>query len=180
MIEISLKGRGGQGVVTAGELLTKAVIAEGKYAQSIPFFGGERRGAPVSSEVRVSDKPIPLHRRVYNPDVVTVFDTTLLEILNPLEGIKENGVLIINSDNPKKYWKNTYYVNATEIARGLGLVVAGWSVVNTAMLGALVKVTGITDPELLEEAVMEEFPGKIGELNAKAILLGSREVRALD
>lgn len=76
--------------------------------------------------------------------------------------------------------ENTYYVNATEIARGLGLVVAGWSVVNTAMLGALVKVTGITDPELLEEAVMEEFPGKIGELNAKAILLGSREVRALD
>lgn len=78
-----IKGQRRSGVVTAGELLTKAVIAEGKYAQSIPFFGGERRGAPVSSEVRVSDKPIPLHRRVYNPDVVTVFDTTLLEILNP-------------------------------------------------------------------------------------------------
>ncbi|WP_048057593.1 2-oxoacid:acceptor oxidoreductase family protein [Metallosphaera cuprina] len=180
MIEISLKGRGGQGVVTAGELLTKSVIAKGKYAQSIPFFGGERRGAPVSSEVRISDEPIPLHRRVYNPDVVVVFDTTLIPLINPLEGLKDNGILLINSDNPKKYWKNTYYVNATEIARSLGLVVAGWSVVNTAMLGALAEMTKVVEPELLETSVMEEFPGKLGELNAKAVFLGTKEVKSLD
>ncbi|AWR99200.1 2-oxoacid:acceptor oxidoreductase family protein [Metallosphaera hakonensis] len=180
MIEISLKGRGGQGVVTAGELLTRAVIAKGKYAQSIPFFGGERRGAPVSSEVRISDEPISLHRRVYNPDVVTVFDTTLISLMNPLEGIKDNGILLINSDNPKKYWKNTFYLNATDIARSLGLVVAGWSVVNTAMLGALVQVTKVVEPELVEESVKETFPGKLGELNAKAIYLGWKEVKALD
>ncbi|QKR00308.1 pyruvate synthase [Metallosphaera tengchongensis] len=180
MIEISLVGRGGQGVVTAGEILAKASIQEGKYAQSIPFFGGERRGAPVRSEVRISEEPILLHRRVYNPDVVVVFDTTLIDVINPLEGIKDNGILILNSGNPKKLWKRTYYVDATRIAISLGLVMAGWSVVNTAMLGALDRVLGVAKLETLETVVEEEFKGRIGELNAKAMALGKREVRELD
>lgn len=180
MIEISLKGRGGQGVVTAGEIMAKAAIVEGKYAQSIPFFGGERRGAPVSCEVRISDQPISLHRRVYNPDVVTVFDATLMDLLNPLTGIKEGGILLINTDNPRRYWNRTYYVDATGIARSLGLNIAGWAVVNTAMVGALLSVTKLVDIGTAEEVVKEEFPGKLGELNVEAMYLGFKEVRALD
>jgi len=88
MLEISLKGRGGQGVVTAGELLVSAAIKEGIYGQSIPFYGGERRGAPVTSEVRVSKEPIFMHRRVYNPDIIAVFDPSLINLENLLEGLK--------------------------------------------------------------------------------------------
>lgn len=180
MIEISLKGRGGQGVVTAGEILARAAIREGKYAQSIPFFGGERRGAPVSSEVRISDEPIPLHRRVYNPDFVTVFDSSLMDMLNPLQGMKENGSLVVNTDNPKRYWRKTYYIDATGIARSLGLIIAGWTVVNTTVLGALISVSQLVSVESAEEVVKEEFPGKMGELNAEALYLGFKEVKALD
>ncbi|EZQ11237.1 MULTISPECIES: 2-oxoacid:acceptor oxidoreductase family protein [Acidianus] len=176
MLEISLKGRGGQGVVTAGELLAKGAIIEGLFAQSVPFFGGERRGAPVSSEVRVSDSPIPLHRRVYNPDMVAVFDPSLMEILRPLEGIKNDGILVINSNSPKSYWKNTYFLDATAIAMSIGLTIGGWSVVNTAMLGAMVKVSRIVDVNAIEDAVKEEFPGKLGEINAEAVEMGYKEV----
>ncbi|MGC9142957.1 MAG: 2-oxoacid:acceptor oxidoreductase family protein, partial [Candidatus Micrarchaeia archaeon] len=89
MIEISLHGRGGQGVVAAGELLVRAAVKQGIYAQSIPFFGGERRGAPVRSGVRISDRPIYTHEGIKNADIITVFDTSLLNIIN-IGILKEN------------------------------------------------------------------------------------------
>jgi len=117
--EISLFGRGGQGVVTAGELLVSAAVKDGLYGQSIPFYGGERRGAPVRSDVRISDEPLYLHRRTYNSDVVAVFDSTLLDILKVTEGLKEDGSMLINSKRLLKVWKNTYVVDAsTMLARG--------------------------------------------------------------
>ncbi|MCH4816364.1 MAG: 2-oxoacid:acceptor oxidoreductase family protein [Saccharolobus sp.] len=180
LIELALRGRGGQGIVTAGELVTKAMVLEDKYAQSIPFFGGERRGAPVVSFLRLSDKPILLHREVYNPDGVAIFDTSLIQIINVTEGLKENGFLLLNTNTPKRIWKNEYIVDATSIAKELGLVVAGWAVVNTAMIGALVKILGQPSLHSLEEAVKEEFPGKIGELNAEAVEMGYKEVKRVD
>ncbi|MCI2414775.1 MAG: 2-oxoacid:acceptor oxidoreductase family protein [Candidatus Aramenus sp.] len=181
MIELSIKGRGGQGVVTAGELLVASSISEGYYGQSIPFYGGERRGAPVTSEVRLSKEPIFLHRRVYNPDVVAVFDAFLFSATNPLEGLKENGKVLMNSSNPRKVWRETYVVDATKIAQDIGLVIAGWAVVNTAMVGALASLLKeYVDLDALEEVVKEEFPGKLGEMNAEAVSLGYRGVKKVD
>lgn len=180
LIELALRGRGGQGVVTAGELVVKAMVMEDKYAQSIPFYGGERRGAPVVSFLRLSDQPIFLHREVYNPDGVAVFDPSLVQLMNVVEGIRENGFLLVNTPEAKRWWKNEYIVDATSIAKELSLVVAGWAVVNTVMIGALAKVLGQPSLTSLEEAVKEEFPGKLGELNAEAVERGYKEVRKVD
>ena len=178
--EISLKGRGGQGVVTAGELLVASAIKQGYYAQSIPFYGGERRGAPVTSDVRISNEPILLHSHVYNPDIVAVFDSSLLHIMNVTENLKPEGVVIINSKQPYKVGPHTYVVDATDIAKELGLVIAGWPVVNTAMAGAIANVTRTIDLDDLEETIKETFEGKLGELNAEAAYRGFKEVRRID
>lgn len=180
LLELALRGRGGQGVVTAGEMVVKASVLEDSYAQSIPFYGGERRGAPVVSFLRISDQPIFLHREVYNPDGVVVFDSSLIQVINVTEGIKESGFLLINTPEPKRWWKNEYIVDATSIAKDLNLIVAGWAVVNTAMIGALAKVLGRPSISSLEKVVKEEFPGKLGELNAEAVERGYKEVRRID
>ncbi|WP_338604560.1 2-oxoacid:acceptor oxidoreductase family protein [Sulfolobus tengchongensis] len=180
LIELALRGRGGQGVVTAGELIVKALVLEDKYGQSIPFYGGERRGAPVVSFIRLSDKPILLHREVYNPDGVAVFDPSLLQIVNVTEGLKGNGFLLLNTPEAKRAWKNEYIVNATSIAKELGLVIAGWAVVNTAMVGALVRILGQPSLTALEEAVKDQFSGKLGELNVEAVERGYKEVKRVD
>jgi pyruvate ferredoxin oxidoreductase gamma subunit len=180
LTEIILRGRGGMGVVTAGEILVKAAVKEDKYGQSIPFFGGERRGAPVVSYVRLSDEPIYMHREVINADLVAVFDSTLFDIVNVFEGLKENGILLANTRNPKRYWKKTFYVNAYDIADKLGLVMAGWRLVNMPMVGAIAKISGLISIRSVEEAIKETFEGKIGELNAEAARLGYEEVREVD
>ncbi|MGC9105528.1 MAG: 2-oxoacid:acceptor oxidoreductase family protein [Thermoprotei archaeon] len=178
--EISLFGRGGQGVVTAGELLVSAAVKDGLYGQSIPFYGGERRGAPVRSDVRISDQPIYMHRRTYNPDIVAVFDPSLLEIMKVTEGLKEDGIVLVNSKQNVKVWKNTYVVDATDIAKELGLVIAGWPVVNTAMAGALVNLLKTVKLDALIEAIKETFPGKLGDLNVESAKLGYEKVRRVD
>jgi pyruvate ferredoxin oxidoreductase gamma subunit len=176
VIEISLHGRGGQGVVAAGELLVRAAVKQGIYAQSIPFFGGERRGAPVRSGVRISDRPIYTHEGIKNADIITVFDTSLLNIIN-IGILKENGSLLVNAPSVQKIVSNTYYVDATSIAKSLGLVIAGWPLVNTALMGALAKLSGLVNIEDLKAIAKEQFSGERGELNAQAIELGANRVR---
>jgi len=178
VIEISLHGRGGQGVVAAGELLVKGAVKQGIYAQSIPFFGGERRGAPVRSGVRISDSPIYTHESIKDADIMAIFDVSLLDVVD-LHILKDGGSLLINSPSPKKIVQNTYYVDATSIAKSLGLVIAGWPLVNTPLMGALAKISGIVNVEDLEAIAIEQF-GRRGELNAKAIELGANGVRKLD
>src|SRR4030067_422369 len=97
MIEIRWHGRGGQWAVTSVEMLALAAIEEGKYAQGFPSFGPERRGAPVIAFARVDEKPIRLRSKIYQPDVVVVLDPTLLKILDPSQGLKPGGLLIINT-----------------------------------------------------------------------------------
>ena len=176
-LEIVLRGRGGMGVVTAGEILVKAAVLEGKYGQSIPSYGGERRGAPVTSYVRLSDEPIYIHRDVYNADLIGVFDPSLFKVMNPLEGLKEDGILVINTKTPQKLWKRTFYLDAVEIAEKLNLIIAGWRLVNIPMVGAIARITGMISLDAIEEAVKEEFEGKLGETNAEAAKLGYEMVR---
>src|SRR5208282_3368859 len=97
MFEIRIHGRGGQGVVTAAELLSLAAFAEGKHAQAFPSFGSERTGAPVVAFCRISDKEIRLREPIQNPDALIVQDPTLFKGLDVTEGLKHDGYLIINT-----------------------------------------------------------------------------------
>ena len=171
MIEMRFHGRGGQGAVTSAELVAQAVIANGKYATAFPSFGPERRGAPVVAFARVADEPIRVRAKVYNPDVVIVLDPSLLEIAQPTHGLRDNGILIINSSkDPETVRKELSYkgklaiVDASRIARE----VIGLPITNTTMVGALVKGTGLLKVDSLEEPFRRRF-GKIAERNIQAM-----------
>jgi len=147
-IEIRWHGRGGQGAKTAALLVADAVISTGKIAQGFPEYGPERMGAPVKCFNRISDKEIRIHCAVENPSIVLVLDETLIETVNVLEGVPEDGTLIINSeksaaDYQKKlnFKGKVYTVDASGIAKkNIGL-----NKPNTPMLGALVAATGLFD-----------------------------------
>lgn len=171
--EIRWHGRGGQGAVTASELLAKAAFLEGMYVTAFPFFGAERRGAPVMSFNRISDEPIMVRSQIYEPDVVVVMDPTLLIAVDVAYGLKEGGMLIINTaKKPKEIGVKGPFsiasVDATEVSLELGLLVAGSPVLNTPMLGAFSKATRLVSLGSIVEVIKEEWPGPAGEMNAKA------------
>ena len=172
MKEIRIHGRGGQGGVTAAELLAHAAFMEGKWAQSFAFFGAERRGAPVEAFLRIADKPNPIRSRIYKPDYVLVFDPKLLEIVRVTEGLKKDGTIIINTTkNPEEIGITGHRVatvDATGIALELNLLVAGLPVVNTTMTGAFAGATGEIKLESVMEAIRKRWPGPVGEKNAEA------------
>ena len=105
MKEIRIHGRGGQGSVTAAELIAVAAFEDKKFSQAFPAFGVERRGAPVMAFARISDKPIRIRSQVYEPDYVVVQDVTLLDVVNVASGLKSDGKIIINTDRPKEKLK---------------------------------------------------------------------------
>ena len=173
MYKIKLYGLGGQGVVTAAGILSHAVsIYEMKYAKTVPAYGHERRGAPVFSDVMVDDKPILLNSFVYEPDIVIVFDASVMEKgIDIGKGIHEKTLLVINTDQDdvltrvkEKYsFQRIYYVNATKIA----VENIGRNIPNGPMLGALVN-TGIVEIDSIKKSLAEFFKQKGGEKNVKA------------
>jgi 2-oxoacid:acceptor oxidoreductase gamma subunit (pyruvate/2-ketoisovalerate family) len=178
MIEVRWHGRGGQGAVTAAEILAHAAINEGKYAQAFPSFGPERRGAPVVAFNRFDEKPIWTRSDVYEPDVVVVLDPTLLKNVNVVEGLKSNGSVILNTSKKPGEVKEKYgfkFRTATVNATRIALDVIGIPVVNTAMLGAFLKATNILKLDSVLEAVKERFTGKIGEKNVEAVIRAYKE-----
>ncbi|MFC1928447.1 2-oxoacid:acceptor oxidoreductase family protein [Chloroflexota bacterium] len=172
LVEIRWHGRGGQGAVTSAELLARAAINEGKYAQAFPSFGPERRGAPVLAFDRISEKkPIRIRAEVTEPDVVIALDPTLLRIVNVTSGLKEKGILVLNTRKPLSDIESEIgtkchlaVVDATRIAREL----LGVPIVNTTMLGALLRATGVVELESLSEPLMHRF-GRLGERNMEAM-----------
>ncbi|EHP89129.1 pyruvate ferredoxin oxidoreductase subunit gamma [Methanotorris formicicus] len=165
MIEIRFHGRGGQGAVTAAQILAKAAFYDGKYCQAFPYFGVERRGAPVMAFTRIDDKKIRLRCQIYEPDYVVVQDATLLDSVDVTNGLKNGGKVIINMVKDIKLGDcDTYCIDAT----GIALDVLGVPIVNTTMLGAFAGVTGEVTIESLKKAIMETFSAKLGEKNAKA------------
>jgi len=144
ILEVRWHGRGGLGAVTSAELVARAAISEGKYAQSFPSFGPERRGAPVLAFLRISDESIKTRTVIYEPDIAVVLDPTLLRAVDVASGLKDNGKLIINSRKSPEQLKSEFgykwpvaAVNATKIA---GETI-GMPITNTAMIGALLKIT---------------------------------------
>lgn len=173
MIEIRWHGRGGQGAITAAQLLAEAAyIYEGKYPTASPSFGAERRGAPIMASTRISDEKIYRRSQIINPDVVIVLDDTLLRTVDVTAGLKENGIIIINSkknsdDLGLKNSFNTYTIDVTSIAEELNLYAAGSLVLNTPILGAIVKILKITSLENIKKVISEKFPNDDG-VNALA------------
>lgn len=160
MIELRFHGRGGQGAVTSAELLAHAAIAEGRYAQSFPSFGPERRGAPVLAFARISDEKIFLREQVYEPDVVLVLDPALLDIVNVADGVKDGGVVIVNTaEEPDSIRRRKGYscqvctVNAQSIA----LEVLKRPIVNTTMLGGAIRARDMVRLESLKHPLEDRF-----------------------
>jgi 2-oxoacid:acceptor oxidoreductase gamma subunit (pyruvate/2-ketoisovalerate family) len=169
MIELRIHGRGGQGAVVASKTLAQAAFLAGRYVQSYPDYGVERRGAPVVAFARIAEPGDDLFVRqdIREPHHLLVLDATLLDTANPLAGLRPDGWVVVNTPDPPeklgivpKFRVAT--VNATEIAIRHGLGTAAQPVVNTAILGAFVRATGIVEfPDLLkaieyEVPVMEE------------------------
>lgn len=167
LIEIRIHGRGGQGAKTASELLVDTALGKGKYIQSFPEYGPERSGAPMKAFARISDEPIYVHSGVTSPGIVAVIDPTLLDTVDVTEGLREDGILLVNTNLPpsdirKKLNFNkgkVYTVDASKIA----LETIGLPLPNTSILGALVKVTALIKLEELEERIKDKFLKKIGE-----------------
>jgi 2-oxoacid:acceptor oxidoreductase gamma subunit (pyruvate/2-ketoisovalerate family) len=183
ILEVRWHGRGGQGAWTASELLARAAIAEGKYIQSFPEFGPERMGAPVTAFTRISTEPIRLHCAVYNPDVVAVLDPTLLKAVKVADGLsEESGNIIVNSkDSPAEVRKalstekgKVWSVPATEIA----IKILGTPITNTAMLGAVARVTGIVSLKSVEAMVKGRFRPDVAEKNFAVVKEAYEEVRS--
>ncbi len=159
MIEIRFHGRGGQGAVVASEILATALFKEKKFVQTFPEFGVERRGAPVQAFLRYADSPIKIRYKVYNPDHIVIFDKVLINQVPIFEGLKKGGWVLINSNvKPSEYNLPDYSVatvDATAIAIKYKLGPKTSPIVNTAMLGAILRILPIISMETLEESIRE-------------------------
>ena len=165
VIEIRFHGRGGQGAVIASELLAQAAFLEGKYPQSFPFFGVERRGAPVTAFTRIDDAPIRIRTSITDPDIVVVLDAQLMRTINVLGGLKPDGLLLVNSERAPDALETPFKgrvatIDATAIALSHGLGSKATPIVNTAVLGALARVSGILTLDSVRKAVGRFVPAK--------------------
>jgi 2-oxoacid:acceptor oxidoreductase gamma subunit (pyruvate/2-ketoisovalerate family) len=176
LVEICFHGRGGQGAVTAANLLASAALEDGnKGVQAFPFFGAERRGAPVRAFARISGEEIHLRSEIYNPDIVIVLDESIMELVDVLKGLKNDGKILINTrKKPKEFaFSNQYQVatvNATDIALKYNILVGGIPVVNTPILGSIPKILDRVTLKSIQNVIRGKWIGKkdLGERNVKA------------
>jgi pyruvate ferredoxin oxidoreductase gamma subunit/2-oxoisovalerate ferredoxin oxidoreductase gamma subunit len=174
LVEITFHGRGGQGSVTAANLLVSAALLDGnRGVQAFPFFGAERRGAPVRAFARISEEEIYLRSEIYNPDVVIVLDESIMDIVDVLKGVKENGKILINTtkhpkdfDFSKKY--NVATVDATGIAIKYDILVGGIPVVNTPILGAVPKILDKVTLKSIQSSIKNKWKSDLSDKNVKA------------
>lgn len=166
--EIRFHGRGGQGAVSAAALLALAVFRDGYESQAFPKFGSERRGAPVEAYVRISTKPIRSHNQVYTPDAVVIQDSTLLYSEPVLQGIKQDGLVILNGESPLADDSTATALRWVVIpASRISEQFLGRPLPNTVLLGALAAVTGWVGLTALEQAIASHLTNK-GEEVVKA------------
>jgi pyruvate ferredoxin oxidoreductase gamma subunit len=162
--EIRWHGRGGQGVVTASQLLARSAMREGKYVQAFPEFGPERMGAPIKAYTRISDKQINIHSSVSYPDIVVVLDPTLVGHVDFGSGLTEDGLILVNTDMSaesvskaaKLGGKKVLVINASKIA----IETLGRNIANTSIMGALMKVTGLVSIDIVIAEIEASFGAK--------------------
>lgn len=173
--EIRWHGRGGQGAITAARILAQAAYLEGyRGVTAAPSFGAERRGAPVSASTRIASQTIMVVSQVETPNVVVVLDHTLLKYDEVLSGLVKGGWLIVNSWRQPKELDlggefNIATADATKVCSSLGLIVAGLTVVNTAILGALIRATEVVGMPSMEKAIRERFSEQEASINLAAV-----------
>jgi pyruvate ferredoxin oxidoreductase gamma subunit len=185
MFQVRIHGRGGQGVVTAAELLSVAAFLEGEYAQAFPSFGSERTGAPVVSFCRIDDKEIRLREPILDPDALIVQDPTLFRAVDVLEGLKPDGYLLVNSN------KDFDALHLAEVARRLPAGHArtlaatdlarrhvGRPLPNATLLGAFAALTGIVRLDSIAAAIRQAFPVAMAELNVTAATAAYQAIAA--
>jgi 2-oxoacid:acceptor oxidoreductase gamma subunit (pyruvate/2-ketoisovalerate family) len=179
--EFRWHGRGGQGVVTSNQMLGKAALAEGNYIQAFPEFGPERTGAPVRAFLRISKVPIQVYAQVYHPDVVVCIDPTLLEVVNPTEGLKDDGTLVLNTENDPKDIRTKYGFKGGKVvtvdASTIAMEVMGRPFYNMPTMAAAVSATGIVEVKTVIDEVLNRYPGKVGDLNKVAIERAVKEAK---
>lgn len=175
MVEVRIHGRGGQGVVTASDLLAMAAFTDGHHAQAFPSFGSERTGAPVVSFCRISDQEIRTREPVLEPDVVVVQDPTLLSVMDVFAGLKPEGFVLLNST------KDFHELGLDELVASLppGHAITlpafdiarehvGRPVPNAVMLGGVAALTGLIALDSVIGAIRRRFPGGVGDANVGA------------
>ena len=167
MLELRINGFGGQGSVTLAHLLAQAALENGEQGQALPFFGVERRGAPVRAAVRISPTTIHAHSQCEMPDYVVVMSERLTEAA-VREGIAESAAVIINAPHASAVDKHpTWQVDADAIAREAGLISADGPFINIPLFGAVCRVLNIPQ-NIMEQTIMHKWPGKNGESNLAA------------
>lgn len=173
--QVRIHGRGGQGAVTAAELLSVAAFIEGKHAQAFPSFGPERSGAPVVAFCRIDTRPIRTHEPIAEPDAVVVQDPTLLHVVDVFQGLEPHGFVLLNSRKSLEALglaalagrlppAHARVVDASAVAQRL----LGKPVPNAALLGGLAALTGVVGLEAVLQAIGKRFRGRAGEGNAAA------------
>jgi pyruvate ferredoxin oxidoreductase gamma subunit len=185
MFEVRIHGRGGQGVVTAAELLSVAAFDEGRHAQAFPSFGSERTGAPVVAFCRIDDRPIRVREPIVTPDALIVQDPTLLHQVDLFNGLDDDGWLLVNTTKDlarlglaelagRLRPERVATVGATDIAREH----VGRPLPNAALLGGFAALTGIVSLGAVTDAIRQAFPEAVGNANAAAAEVAFAIVRA--
>ncbi|MEW6622663.1 MAG: pyruvate ferredoxin oxidoreductase subunit gamma [Bacillota bacterium] len=171
MKEIRIHGRGGQGSVVTAELFAVAAFQSGKFSQAFPYLGGggERRGAPVQSFVRISDNPIRIRSKIYEPDYVIVKDATLMELIDVSQGIKPNGLILVNSEKPAAELGFAPKIQVrTFPATRIAMETLGLPIMNTAIMGAFAAITGEFTIDSIVKAISEKFSEELAAKNIMA------------
>ncbi len=175
MFQIRIHGRGGQGVVSAAEMLSIAAFEEGRHSQAVPSFGSERMGAPVVAYVRIDDKEIELREPVLDPDLLIIQDPTLFGAIDVFAGLRDDGYVLLNTNKTLAELGIEEATNrlpaghvATVPATELALKHLRRPTPNTVLLGAFTAMSDTVRLESVCDAIMKKFPGKIGEMNVAA------------
>ena len=175
MFQVRIHGRGGQGVVSAAEMLSIAAFDEGRYAQAFPSFGSERMGAPVMAFCRIDDKEIRLREPVMQPDALIIQDPTLLHRIDLFNGLSPSGFILINSTRSFDELGIGDFVRSfphhhlcTVAATELALKHVGRPLPNAALLGGFAAISGQLHFDSVAKAIREKFPGPVGAANVAA------------
>jgi pyruvate ferredoxin oxidoreductase gamma subunit len=177
MVQVRIHGRGGQGVVTAAEMLSVAAFLEGRHAQAFPSFGSERTGAPVVAFCRIADREIRLREPVMEPDCLIVQDPTLFKAVDVFAGLRSTGFLLVNTN---RTFEDLHVAEAARAlpsghavivpASDLALRHVGRPLPNAALLGAFAALTGLIAMDSVRRAIEDTFPGRVGAANVAAAL----------
>ena len=183
MFAVRIHGRGGQGAVTAAEMLSVAAFDEGRHAQAFPTFGSERTGAPVTSFCRIDDRPIRLREPITRPDALIVQDPTLLHQVDLFAGLPPEGYLLVNTSRTLAELGLDEFVGALDVRRvatvpatELAREHLGRPLPNAALLGAFAALTGQISLQAVSDAIRARFAGAVGDGNVKAAEAAYRHV----